>query len=145
MACILKNSCIFELRLIPNSNGANTETKLQRGRTVASTAVIFMRRMGVDRSDPFSLFNQNLFIMRSNDESASAQGAISADEILNDLLLFDDVSNLRKALQSTTVETLVNEDDHDSRDQVYCYFLALNDFFDKLEAYQNQSKLKLVS
>lgn len=60
---------IFELLFIFNSLDANTETKLQRGQTGASLAVIFKHRLDMDSSDLLLLFHSNKSIMLSkNDE-----------------------------------------------------------------------------
>lgn len=51
--------------------GVITETKLQRGHTVASTAVIFRHRLDVDSSDPLLLFHSNQSKMLSTNDVKS--------------------------------------------------------------------------
>ena len=72
--------------------------------------------------------------------------SISAEEILKQLMLFDDASHLRKMLLTSVLETIIRDDDEESRCEVYNYFIALDDFFEKFGQYQdNQLKLKIAS
>lgn len=84
--------------------------------------------------------------MKNSTTATAQEKAFSAEEILKHLMSFDDASHFRKILQTTTLETIVRDDDEESRCEVYNYFIALDDFFEKFGQYQdNQLKLKIAS
>ncbi len=91
------------------------------------------------------LMSKTCSIMKDLSSANGTSKAISAEKILNHLLLCDDVKHLRQVLQSTTMETLLHEDDEYSRGEIYNYWLAFDNFFRKLKKYENQIKLDIAS
>lgn len=122
--------------LISNSNDAITGTKKKREPTVASTAVIFMHRMGVGSRDSLHLFNQKSFIMLPTNDvctKSASIGQISPDEILNDLISQDSISSIRKDLREMVDVYLLSEDSKSCRERIYCSYLAIESMLSKTE------------
>lgn len=123
-----------------------TETKTKGRRTVASTTVLSMLRMGWVRSDLPPLFNQKSFIMRTQNDGANSpnEKAISAETILNTLFDSDFTDDLRTDLREMIDAYLLSEDEADYRDQRYSSFMWIDALLKDIQLYQNQPKLKLV-
>lgn len=84
--------------------------------------------------------------MKNSTSVTAQEKAISAEEILKHLMVYDDASHLRKILLTSVLENLVIEEDDEARDEIYCYFMALDDFLEKFGQYQeNQLELKIAS
>jgi len=135
--------CIFVLLLISISCEAIHDTKKQRGHTSASLAVIFELRLDVGSSDPLhSFYKINLFMLPTNDYcSKTALSAISADEILSDLLITDDISRMRQHLRQALDNYLLSEEELRIKKQVYSTFLALDVMLCKSESIKERGVL----
>ena len=149
MAFNLKIICIFGVRLIYTSLDAiTTGTKTKREPTVASTAVNHLHRKCIGRRDSLSLFNQDLFIMRPNDERANCTPmAISAETIIESITLSDDPVNLRKHLRTLMdAYFLLPEENMDHpKDQVYCTFQTLDKALRMIESRESLSQERRVA
>ena len=118
----------FEVRVIHSSLDANTETKKKRKPTVESTAVIHRHRLCVARRDFLPFNNLKSFIMRAtNDESAIGTiPAISANEVIERLIMSDDLTNMRQNLRAMADAYLLSEDDTRFRQEVYSTYQDLD-------------------
>jgi len=133
MICLLKILCIFEVLFILISNDANTGTKTKDRRTVASTAVILMHRMGVDSSDLSPLFNQKSFIMLStNDKRAHAPDLAIVAERNHQKNRFSLVDSYLKMAVPELVSDLIVE--MNAKNKAY-YFILESDLYEEFRAY----------
>lgn len=134
---------IFEVLLISSSHDASTETKLQREHSGESPSVIFRHRLDVGSSDSLLLFYQNHSIMlpTNDDCGRTAQMAISAERIINDLVSTNEVSRMREHLRELIDSYLLNEDDKKSRQEIYGTFLALDYTLRKSESISKERRV----
>jgi hypothetical protein len=129
-------------------NDAITGTKTKREPNGESPSVILMHCMGVLRRDSLPLFNQNYFIMRTNDERANCTPmAISAEAIIESITSSDDPVNLRKHLRTLmdAYFLLPDEDMDHPKDQVYCTFQTLDQALQMIKSRESLSKERKVA
>jgi hypothetical protein len=104
--------------------------------------------MGVLRRDSLPLFNQNYFIMRTNDERANCTPmAISAEAIIESITSSDDPVNLRKHLRTLmdAYFLLLDEDMDYPKDQVYYTFQTLDQALQMIKSRESLSKERDVA
>lgn len=115
------------------------KTKIWGRRTVASTEDLSRHRFECSRSDRPSLFNnQNLFIMREQ----KGQSTKSAEEIVKDFIINDDVKNIKQTLTELFYEWVQSEIDYDQkqRSTVLFHYRAMMDFMDSAETFETERR-----
>ena len=77
--------------------------------------------------------------------SATAQVAISAEEIIKKLFDSDFTDDLRADLREMIDAYLLSEDEIDYRDQRYSSFMWIDSLLKDIQLYQIQSQIKIAS
>lgn len=125
--------CIFVVRINSLCHGANStknaETKIRGRHTGASPAVISLLRNELVRSDLPSLFNFKSFFMRTkNDECATcAQKPVTAEQIVSDILIWDDPENIREDLHEMMLAFFMHYESptEEFKGRIYCTYTTL--------------------
>ena len=80
-----------------------------------------------------------------NSKSATAQVAISAEEIIKKVFGSDFAEDLRTDLREMIDVYLLSEDEPEYRDQRYSSFMWIDSLLKDIQLYQAQSQIKVAS
>lgn len=115
-----------------------TETKIRGRRTAESAAVLSRHRFGVSSSDLPSLFNnQNFNVMLDTMDNCAtcAQKPITAEEIIKDILIWDDPENIREDLHEMMLAFFMHYESptEEFKGRIYCTYTTLYNALKQME------------
>jgi hypothetical protein len=115
-----------------------TETKIRGRRTAESAAVLSRHRFGVSSSDLPSLFNnQNFNVMLDTMDNCAtcAQKPITAEEIIKDILIWNDPENIREDLHEMMLAFFMHYESptEEFKGRIYCTYTTLYNALKQME------------